>query len=186
MRLNPSCRPALSEFDRSYLRKCAKGFSQSYETFTGDFSNANFSTLKAGQNSERAIFRLDSDFMIRKFCRPVVERWLDFAVTDGLKLPGYWQNREYYQRMRFTLPALPSTDPVKDENADRLALANGTINRRLICERKGVDYEENLEELKEEQKHFSTKATYSGLASIAKTEDGDDEDDDEKENKDEL
>ena len=53
--------------------------------------------------------------------------------------------------MRFTLPALPATDPVKDETADKLALENGTTNRRLICERKGIDYEENLEELKEEQ-----------------------------------
>lgn len=142
---------AFSEFDKSYLRKCAKGFSQSYETFSGDFSRANFSTLKAGQNSERAVFRLDSDFIIRKFCSPIVRKWLDFEVFRGLKLPGYWKNRDHYQKMRFTLPALPATDPVKDETADKLALENGTTNRRLICERKGIDYEENLEELKEEQ-----------------------------------
>lgn len=142
---------AFSEFDKSYLRKCAKGFSQSYETFSGDFSRANFSTLKAGQNSERAVFRLDSDFIIRKFCSPIVRKWLEFEVIRGLKLPGYWKNRDHYQKMRFTLPALPATDPVKDETADKLALENGTTNRRLICERKGIDYEENIEELREEQ-----------------------------------
>lgn len=166
---------AFSEFDRSYLRKCAKGFSQSYETFTGDFSNANFSTLKAGQNSERAIFRLDSDFMIRKFCRPIVQRWLDIEVIRGLKLSGYWQNKEYYQRMRFTLPALPATDPVKDENADKLALENGTTNRRLICERKGVDYEENLEELKEEQVHFANLLVPAKTVTATATADADEE-----------
>jgi lambda family phage portal protein len=141
---------SFGEFDKSYLRKGARGFSMSYETFTGDFSNANFSTLKTGQNNERALFRLDSDLIIRKFCAPIVKKWLEIEVIRGLKLPNYWKNKPYYQRMRFTLPALPATDPVKDEVADEKALTNRTTNRRLICERKGIDYEENLEELQAE------------------------------------
>jgi len=171
---------SFGEFDKSYLRKGARGFSMSYETFTGDFSNANFSTLKAGQNNERAVFRLDSGLIIRKFCAPITKKWLEVAVIMGLKLPGYWKNKAYYQRRRFTLPALPPTDPVKDEIADEKALANRTTNRRLICERKGIDYDENREELREEDKDLPAQsAMRPASAAIVPAED-------DKENENEL
>jgi lambda family phage portal protein len=142
---------SFSEFDKSYLRKGARGFSMSYETFTGDFSNANFSTLKAGQNNERALFRLDSALIIRKFSNRVIRNWMDAAVINGLRLKGYWQNRKYFQQYRFTLPALPAADAVKEEVADRQALENRTTSRRIICERKGIDYDELVDELKQEE-----------------------------------
>jgi len=142
---------SFSEFDKSYLRKGARGFSMSYETFTGDFSNANFSTLKAGQNNERALFRIESDFIVRKFCKRVVKNWMEAAVLNGLKLKNFWTNRKYYEKFRFTLPALPDTDRVKEEKADSAALENMTTTRRIICERKGIDYDELVEELIQEE-----------------------------------
>lgn len=173
---------AFADFNKSYLRKGGKGIGLSYETFTGDLSGANFSSLKAGQNSERAIFRMESDSIIRKFIRPVCEHWQDIDVASGLlHLPDYWSNRDHYQRKRFTLPALPSTDPIKDEKADALALSNGTDNRRRICERKGIDYDENLEELKAEaidypQIRVTAPMTPSGEEDLADEEEDQAED----------
>lgn len=142
---------AFGEFDKSYLRKGARGFSMSYETFTGDFSNANFSTLKAGQNNERALFRIESDFIIRKFSRRVVRNWMAADVLNGLRVKDFWKNRAYYEQFRFTLPALPDTDRVKEEVADSKALESKTTTRRIICERKGIDYDELVEELIQEE-----------------------------------
>ncbi len=143
---------SFGEFDKTLLRKGARGFSMSYETFTGDFSNANFSTLKAGQNNERALFRLETDFIRRKFAKIVTRNWLTSEILRGtLPFSDYFTNKAYYQQFRFTLPALPDTDRVKEEIADRTALENKTITRRMICERKGIDYDETIDQLRQEE-----------------------------------
>lgn len=147
------------EFNKSYLRKSGKGFGMSYETFTGDLSNANFSSLRAGQNSERSVFRMDSSLMIRKAIGPVVNAWQDVEVAAGLlQLPGYWDNKAKYTKKRYTLPALPSTNPLQDEKADEQALENRTTTRRIICERKGLDYDEVEEELMLEESRLRPNA----------------------------
>ena len=81
---------------------------------------------------------------------------MDAEVINGLRLKNYWQSRDYYQQFRFTLPALPAADAVKEEVADAKALENKTTTRRMICERKGVDYDELIEELRQEEKDLAT------------------------------
>ena len=143
------------EFEQSHLRKAAAGFGMSYETFTGDLSNVNFSSLKAGQNNERKLFRMDSDLLIRKFCLPTYREWLDVEVATGrIQLPSYFQNKTKFQKVKFSLPALPATDPVKEEVSDRAALANGTTSRRIICERKGLDLDDVIADLLNEKKYL--------------------------------
>jgi lambda family phage portal protein len=130
-------------FNESYLRKGGKGFGMSYETFTGDLSNANFSTLKAGQNNERCLFRIDSDLIIRKIKRPVYRLFMDAEhLLGNLNFPAYFAKKALYQKARFTLPALPAPDPIKEETGDKVALANNSTSLHRICERKGIDYDE--------------------------------------------
>lgn len=141
------------DFEQSHLRKAAAGFGMSYETFTSDLSNVNFSSLKAGQNNERKLFRMDSDLLIRKFCLPAYREWLDLEVVKGkITLPGYFQNKSKFQKVKFSLPALPAADPVREEISDKTALLNGTTSRRIICERKGVDFDDVRADLVNEQK----------------------------------
>lgn len=166
-----TCKPdqptsTFSEFERSHLRMEAAGFNMSYETFTGDLSNANYSIYRAGQINERLGFRSDSDLMIRKMTTPIYRAWMDFEVLlNGMRLPGYLTRKREYQRVSWSLPALPSNDPTKDEEADKAALANGTTNRHVISERKGLDYEDVSETLALEEKDRAAR----GLVSPAPT-----------------
>lgn len=143
-------------FDQGYQRKGGKGFGLSYETFTGDLSNANFSTLKAGQNNERCLFRVESSLIIRKAKLPIWRLWMDASHLIGnLQLPNYWQKKALYQKVRFSLPALPSPDPWKEEKADTAALKNKSTSRHRINERKGQDYDEVMQELAEEEVYIA-------------------------------
>lgn len=142
---------AYKDFEQSHLRGEASGFGMSYETFTGDLTNANYSSLRQGQVNERAEFRQDTDLFIRKLCMPIFREWMDAEIlAGGLRLPGYWSRRSEYQRVVFSRPGLPSPDPVKEEVADKQALENGTTTRRIIAERKGEDLDDILDQLEQE------------------------------------
>lgn len=146
------------DFEQSHLRGSAAGFGLSYETYTGDLSNVNYSSLRGGQVNERQEFRLVSDLFIRKLCLPVYRRWLDTAVLSrALALPGFYSRRAEYLRVSWSLPGLPSMDPEKEERSDAAALANGTTTRRIICERKGLDLDEVLDELEAEKATMKEK-----------------------------
>jgi lambda family phage portal protein len=140
------------EFEQSHLRMAAAGFGMSYETFTGDMSNVNFSSLRGGQGNERTQYRLQSGLMVRRLCRPVYRHRMDIRVALGiLRLPGYWADRDNFQAATWSLPGFPTVDPLKDEEADAKALANLTETHRRICERKGLDWDDVVEQRRAER-----------------------------------
>jgi lambda family phage portal protein len=142
---------AFKDVEQSHLRMAAAGAGMSFETFTGDLSNVNYSSLRAGQVNERALFRMTTDLIIRKFAGRAYSRWMDVEVLrKALLLPGYWNQKKKYQEVSWSLPGFPSTDQLKDETADSIALANGTTSRRIICERKGIDFDDLADELEYE------------------------------------
>ena len=149
---------AFRDVEQSHLRMAAAGAGMSFETFTGDLSNVNYSSLRQGQLNERTLFRMTTDMMIRKFANRMYPEWMDIEVLRGvLRLPGYWSRREAYQAGSWSLPGFPSVDQLKDETADQLALENKTTNRRIICERKGIDFDDNLDELEYEEKQILSR-----------------------------
>lgn len=147
-----------SAVEQSHLRMAAAGAGMSYESFTGDLSNVNYSSLRGGQVNERAGFRMVTDMFVRKFCSLMYPELMDVeAMRGALRLPNYWNRRQDFHEVAWSLPGFPSTDQLKEETADQLALANGTTCRRIICERKGIDFDDNADELEHENKVLTEK-----------------------------
>ena len=114
-----------------------------YHLVTGDVRQANYSSLRAELvEFRRRIGQLQHGVVAHQLCRPVWMRWLEVAVLSGaidadlvLARPVQW-----------IPPRWDWVDPLKDIQAQVLAMEAGITSRRKVVEATGYDVEEGDQE----------------------------------------
>ena len=110
-----------------------------YHLVTGDVRQANYSSLRAELvEFRRRIGQLQHGVVAHQLCRPVWMRWLETAALSGaleaapsLARPVQW-----------IPPRWDWVDPLKDIQAQVLAMEAGITSRRKVVEATGYDVEE--------------------------------------------
>lgn len=138
----------IDPFVRICLRSNAAGLNVSYSSLSGDLTAANYSSIRAGMLAERDFYRRLQRLLIDGLCTPVYEAWRDFAVLTG-QIPAR-ANMADYDRVLWQARGWPWVDPKKDIEAQGLALDKLLTTRRRILAEQGMDLEEVLEGLAEE------------------------------------
>ena len=95
------------------------------------------------------------------FCQPVYELWMCEAVARGrITAPGFWNDpliREAWLKAEWIGPSQGQLDPVKEVNAEILAVANGfTTNEDAAVRLNGSDWNSNVEKLERERKKMQS------------------------------
>jgi lambda family phage portal protein len=130
----PANSQGVAEFAQIYLREAAAGSGVMYEHATGDFSNVNYSSWRAGHHGfRRRMERKQWHVAVHKMCRPIIARYRQAALAAGL-LPV--QNFDW----RWTPPGFISVDPYKDAQADLANLRMGKVTLSQLVEERGNDY----------------------------------------------
>lgn len=138
-------------FNKAALRGIASGLGCSYNSLANDLEGVNFSSLRSGLLEERDGWKAVQTWFIENSLDLIFPEFLLMAILSGnLDLP-------YTDIDRFIAPKWQGRrwewiDPEKDINARITALKAGLTTRTRICAEQGDDFEEILEELKEEQK----------------------------------
>jgi lambda family phage portal protein len=129
---------------RNLLRICAS-LGLPYAGVTGDPSKANYSSQRAALvDLRRRCEALQHAVMVFQLCRPVWQMWLRQAVLAGaIKLPGFAENPKPYYRATWIPPSWEWVDPLKDIQAEVIAIDNGIKPRSLVVEQQGRDPVEN-------------------------------------------
>ncbi len=130
------------DFMRDMQTEIASGLGLTYEQLTGDLSNVNYSSYRAGLLSFRTgieVFRWLN--FIPMFCRPV-RRWFISAAYVAQRIPAL----EY--GTKWSPPGFGSVDPQKDANAMQTRVRNGTQTWEQAVADEGYDPEEQIEEIK--------------------------------------
>jgi lambda family phage portal protein len=111
-----------------------------YHLVTGDVRQANYSSLRAELvEFRRRIGQLQHGVLVHQFCRPVWRRWLETAVLSGaLDL----EDLESALPVQWIPPRWDWVDPLKDIQAQLLAIEAGLLSRRKAVEATGYDIEE--------------------------------------------
>lgn len=111
-----------------------------YHLVTGDVRQANYSSLRAELvEFRRRIGQLQHGVIAHQLCRPIWRRWLEAATLSGAldldelntALPVQW-----------IPPRWDWVDPLKDIQAQLLAIEAGLLSRRKAVEATGYDIEE--------------------------------------------
>ena len=115
-----------------------------YHLVTGDVRQANYSSLRAELvEFRRRVEQLQHGVIAHQLCRPVWARWLETAVLSGaLDLPDFARSPARYRPVNWIPPRWDWVDPLKDIQAQVLAMEAGIISRRKVVEATGYDVEE--------------------------------------------
>jgi lambda family phage portal protein len=112
-----------------------------YHLVTGDVRQANYSSLRAELvEFRRRVEQLQHGVFAHQLCRPV---WAETAVLSGaLELPDFARSLARHRPVNWIPPRWDWVDPLKDIQAQVLAMEAGIISRRKVVEATGYDVEE--------------------------------------------
>lgn len=141
------------EFLRVQLRKIAAGCGLTYEMLTGDLTGVNYSSIRAGLlEFRRRAEAFQHQVLVYRFCRPVWRAWCDAAALAGVIDPvDYATNQANYLDVEWKPPAWAWVDPLKDMQAEVLAIDNLLKARSAAIKSMGDEPEETDRMIAEDQ-----------------------------------
>jgi lambda family phage portal protein len=125
---------------RVLTRVCA-ALGLPYAGVTGDLKGANYGSQRAGMiEARRRAEGLQKGVVVHQFCRPVFRAFMDSAHIGGaLDFDGYADNPRDYLDMDWIPPRWMWIDPLKDRQAEILAVTAGFKARSQSIEEEGGD-----------------------------------------------
>lgn len=151
-------------FVRAMLHQIAAGLSISYNSLTGDLSQANYSSMRAGMLPERDHWKRMQRFLAVHLLDRVYRDWLPQAMLAG-KLPGSlgYDPTRFFD-VRWQPRGFDWVDPKKDLEGDLLEVNAGVQSLTRIAAKKGRDLAEIIAERKAELDAFASAGVPSVLA----------------------
>lgn len=147
---SPSGSGGFSDFTRHQLRAVAAGFGLTYDLMTGDLTQANYSSLRAGRLAfKRRLEQTQWLVLIPRFCDPVKDAFVRAAQGAGL-LPlraGGWP-------VEWGPPRFEMVDPYKDAMAVQLMMRMGLKTWGQAVAEEGWDPRRQASELAEWNEQF--------------------------------
>ena len=136
-----------SEFLRMQFRAVAAAMGVTYEQLTGDLTQVNYSSIRAGLlEFRRRVESFQHGVIVHQMCRPIWNAWMDQAVLEGvLVLPGYATEakaKRDYQACKWIPQGWQWVDPLKEANAMKAAIRCGLMSRSEAISANGYDAED--------------------------------------------
>jgi lambda family phage portal protein len=151
---DPKPAGGLNESVRINLLATAAGIGVTYEHLTGDLSNVNFSSYRAGALEFDATIERIQYLTIIPVCLNRLWAWFCQAAYEFGKTakPSY--------PMRWTPPPRKSIDRKGDAEADILEMQAGLENRRSLLNARGIDHDTFMEETASDLESQQAKGLY--------------------------
>ena len=128
----------LMPFRQGQLRAIASGTGTRYSSIAKDYSGTYASQRQEMVESRPHYLRL-RNYYVAKFIRPVYETWLRQAWLQGvLGIPDR-VDFNALKKAAFVGPGQPWIDPLKEVQADVLAIENGLVTREQVIRMRGGD-----------------------------------------------
>lgn len=126
-------------------RVIASALDLTYEQLTGDLSDVNFSSIRAGMiEFRRRCEMVQRLIFINLFLKPLAIRFQELAQL-------YDADAAKNATFKFVLPKVDWVDPLKDVMADVMEIRAGLSTLKAKLEERGEDYDEVLSQLALEQ-----------------------------------
>jgi lambda family phage portal protein len=139
----PSGNGPFAELARHQLHAIATGYGLTYDLLTGDLSQANYSSLRAGRLAfKRRLEMLQWLTIVPRICVPVWDAFIAAAQAAGqLPLrPGAWP-------VQWSVPRFEMVDPLKDGLATLRLVRSGFMTWPQAVGEMGWDPQQQLDEI---------------------------------------
>ena len=123
--------------------------------------NASYSASRGALLEAWKSFRMRRMWFSKDFCKPIYENWLAEAVAIGrIQAPGFFVDpaiRKAYSGSEWTGPSQGQLDPVKEIQAEILAVEHGfSTHEQSTARLNGGNWNNNVEALAQEAKALAT------------------------------
>src|SRR5580658_4790472 len=146
---NPTASGGYREYVMTESQRSAAGINMPYELMTGDLSQVNYSSYRAGMLSFRqTIEGYRWLTLIPMFGQPVRKRFIDTLILQG-KIPGSAVDdpKLNLYATQWTAPKFESVDPLKDTMADLKRIRMGVLTLSEAIAQNGYDPDQQLAEI---------------------------------------
>jgi lambda family phage portal protein len=135
-----------ADFVKAMLRGVASGMGVSYNGLANDLEGVSYSSIRYGSLEEREVWKELQKHLIEHVLEDIYEAWLVRAVVNGaLSLPASKVGNAVTAH-RWRARGWAWVDPLKDMQANELALGMGVTTLTRIAAENGEDFEEIIYE----------------------------------------
>lgn len=146
---SPAATQGYGETVRMYERLIATGIGVTYEAMTGDLSQVNYSSIRAGKlEFRRAAEQYQWQTFIPQFCDAVATAFKRAAIMSG-------QSRVGQATVDWTPPKWEWTDPVKEVSGVIMELASGLTSWEEEARKRGWTSDALLQQIAANQHAFA-------------------------------
>lgn len=140
------------EFLKAMLKGIAVGFDVDYPTFASDLREVNFSSIRAGIQEAREVYRFWQQSFIEHLHREVYLAWLRSALLREAIEGVLPRDFERLVDPKWLPRGWGYVNPLQDVEADAKRVDNGFSTRTAVAADEGEDFEEILATLEQEKK----------------------------------
>ena len=134
---------------KTHERLIGAGQGISYEAMSRDMSLSNYSSARQGLIEDELTFRKDVELLI-ELMDEIYETFVISCVISGkVNIPGFWEQKDTYLSHNWIKAPKQWIDPLKESNANRIAMQTGQKTYAQICAENGHDWKATLEEMAE-------------------------------------
>ena len=147
-----------AEFIRLQQRLSGSSQGISYEVAARDMSQVNYSSARQGLIEDQKTYLMLQQYLIDHLLIPVYEAFLESAILDGkLSIKDFHAKKERYLKHEWIAPGMKWIDPLKEANANRVALETNQTTLAEIAGSTGNDWREIIDQRAKELKYMQEK-----------------------------
>lgn len=158
-------------FARFLLREVARCLGITYEDFTGDYTQATYSSVRMATSAMWMITIYRRVNIVAPFLNPIFEAWLEEDIENGWTpfpggIEGFIANRAAAARAHWRGPAKPQADDQKFASAVETLRNMGVVTDEWICAELGEDWQDIADQLAREKAYRESLGLRDGFASV--------------------
>ncbi len=151
------------DFVRLQQRLAGAGQGLSYETVSRDMSQVNYSSARQGLLEDQKTYAEEQQFLIDHFLSEVYTEFVISAVLSGaVNIPKFWSDKANCLRHTWIPSGWSWIDPLKEANANKVALETGQTTLAETCAQTGKDWREVIDQRARELTYMQEKGVELG------------------------
>ncbi|MFR4350566.1 MAG: phage portal protein [Roseburia sp.] len=161
--INPSGQSGdATTFIKLMQRLIGAGQGISYEATSRDMSESNYSSTRQGIIEDDLTYSEDCD-LITEVMDEIYETFIISAVLAGkLGIKDFWGNKEKYMGHEWIKAPKKWIDPLKESNANKIAMMTGQKTFQQISAEAGRDWREQIDDMAEALQYANKKGVEIG------------------------
>ncbi|WP_302327624.1 phage portal protein [Enterocloster lavalensis] len=148
--VNPSGQATdATAYTKQEIRLVGAGQGLSYETVSRDMSESNYSSARQGMIEDDLTYEEDKE-QLMEVMDEIYETFVISLVLSGkIAVPDFWDKKDGYLAHKWIQAPKRWIDPLKEANANKIALNTGQKTWASLAAENGRDWKEQIDEMAE-------------------------------------